>query len=143
MPGTVYGLSRKGWIDGDLFDLWFSRHFLAHAPPMRPLLLLMDGHVSHFQPHVIETAAKEGVIMFCLPPHSRHLTQPLDKGCFGPLKVHWREEGWSFITAHPGRVVTRYHFSDLFRWAWMKGITMQNITGVFVPQECIPLIDWL
>ena len=131
MPGTVYGLSRKGWIDGDLFDLWFSRHFLAHAPPMWPLFLLMDGHASHFQPHVIETAAKEGVIMFCLPPHSSHLTQPLDKGCFGPLKVHWREEGWSFITAHPGCVVTRYHFSDLFRRAWMKGITMQNITGGF------------
>ena len=36
VPGTVYGLSRKGWIDGKLFHLWFTRHFLAYAPPARP-----------------------------------------------------------------------------------------------------------
>ena len=52
----------------------------------------MDGHSSHFQPDVINQAAAEGVIMFCLPPHTTHLTQPLDKGCFGLLKAYWREE---------------------------------------------------
>jgi len=130
VPGTVYGLSKKGWIDGELFDLWFS-HFLAHAPPMRPLLLLMDGHLSHYQPGVIRSAANEKVIMFCLPPHTTHLTQPLDKGCFGPLKMHWQQECWSYITAHPDRNITRYQFSKLFGQAWMKGMTMQNIVARF------------
>ena len=49
VPGMVNGLSKKGWIDGDLFNMWFSRHFLTHAPPVRPLLLLMDGHSSHYK----------------------------------------------------------------------------------------------
>ena len=89
VPGTICGLSRKGWIDGDLFEMWFVRHFLAHTPPVRPILL-MDGHSSHYQPAAIQRAAEEGVIMFTLPPHTSHLTQPLDRGCFGPLKVHWR-----------------------------------------------------
>ena len=53
VPGTVYGLSKKGWIDGELFEMWFSCHFLAHAPPIRPILLLMDGHSSHYQPSAI------------------------------------------------------------------------------------------
>ena len=44
VPGTVYGLSKKGWIDGDLFELRFTCHFLSHAPPVRPLLLLVDIH---------------------------------------------------------------------------------------------------
>ncbi len=107
VPGTVYGLSKNGWIDGDLFDLWFIRHFLAHAPPvrLRPLLLLMDGHSSHYHPSVIHRAAEKKVVMFCLPPHSSH---PLDKRCFGPLKVHWRKECWEYTISHPGRVVTRY-----------------------------------
>ena len=131
VPGTVYGLSKKGWIDGDLFDLWFHKHFLAYAPPVRPLLFLMDGHSSHFQPSVIQRAAEERVIVFCLPPHTTHLTQPLDKGCFGPLKVHWREECWSYICAHPDRIITRYQFSELFGKAWMKAMTMQNIVGGF------------
>ena len=113
VPGTVYGLSKKGWIDGDLFELWFARHFLSHAPPVRPLLLLVDGHSSHFEPSVIQRAASEGVILFCLPPHTTHLTQPLDKGCFGPLKRHWREECWQYITASPGHLITRYQFSQL------------------------------
>ena len=66
--------------------------FLAYAPPVRPLLFLMDRHLSHFQPDLINQAAAEGVIMFCLPPHTTHLTQPRDKGCFGPLKAYWQEE---------------------------------------------------
>lgn len=28
IPGTIYGLSYKGWIDQDLFDQWFD-HFYA------------------------------------------------------------------------------------------------------------------
>lgn len=57
VPGTVCGLSKKGWIDGDLFETWFSHHFLAYAPPVRPLLLLLT-HILVFQ-----KVEKEGVIM--------------------------------------------------------------------------------
>ena len=34
VPGSVYGLSRKGWIDGELFEMWFVRHFLLNALPV-------------------------------------------------------------------------------------------------------------
>ena len=27
VPGTMYGLSSSGWIDAELFDLWFTHHF--------------------------------------------------------------------------------------------------------------------
>jgi len=87
IPGTVYGLSDKGWIDQELFKLWFQCHFLRYAPAVRPLLLLMDGHSSHYFPDTIHMAAKEKVVLFVLPPNTTHLTQPLDKGCFGPLKA--------------------------------------------------------
>ena len=86
VPGTIYGLSSNGWIDSDLFIQWFSHHFLAYAPPVHPILLLLDGHATHYNPVVIEKAAKENVVLFCLPPHTSHRTQPLDKGCFAPLK---------------------------------------------------------
>ena len=131
VPGTVYGLSKKGWIDGELFEMWFVRHFLTHAPPVRPILLLMDGHSSHYQPAAIQRAAEEGVIMFLLPPHTSHLTQPLDKGCFGPLKIHWRKECWEYLTSHPGQVVTRHQFSAIFQRVWSKSMTMTNIIAGF------------
>ena len=91
VTSTMYGLSDSGWITSELFDLWFINHFLPHAPSTRTLLLLLDGHSSHYNPTVIKKAAEEKVIIFCLPPHSSHLSQPLDKGPFGPLKCMWRE----------------------------------------------------
>ena len=87
--GTAYGFSKKGWIDSEIFDEWFEDHFLTHVPPVRPLLLLLDGHSSHYQPSVIQKAAEKGIIMFCLPPHTTHLSQPLDRTCFSPLKAAW------------------------------------------------------
>ena len=131
VPGTVYGLSKSGWIDSELFELWFRNHFLAHTPPTRPLLLLLDGHSSHYQPGFVRAAAKEKIIVFCLPPHTSHLTQPLDKGCFGPLKIFWREECLQFMTSHPDQVVTRFNFSRLFSKAWTKAMTMSNILAGF------------
>ena len=85
LPGTIYGLSSKGWIDQELFHLWFEGH-LCYAPLVQPLLLLMDGHSSHYCPDTINLASKSGVILFTLPPNTTHIMQPLDKGCFGPLK---------------------------------------------------------
>ena len=76
--------------------------------------LWMAIHLIINQVHVIRSAANEKVIMFCLPPHTTHLTQPLDKGCFGPLKMHWQQECWSYITTHPDRVITHYQFPKLF-----------------------------
>ena len=92
VPGTMYGLTDKGWMDGEVFDNWFTHHFLAHAPPLRPLLLLLDGHSTHYNPSFIRKAAQEKVIVFCLPPNTTHITQPLDKGAFAPLKISWGEE---------------------------------------------------
>ena len=100
VPGTVYGLSANGWMDMELFKTWFIEHFLRYVPTSRPLLLLMDGHSSHFCPEMIRTAAAEGVLLFTLPPHTTHLCQPLDKGPFAPLKVEWRKTVHVFVSAN-------------------------------------------
>ena len=128
VPGTFYGLSDNGWIDSELFHEWFANHFLRYAPSARPLLLLLDGHSSHYQPAVVRMAAKEGVIIFCLPPHSSHATQPLDNSPFASLKAHWKEVCREFMVKNPGQVVTRFQFSALFSKAYTKAMTMHTIT---------------
>ena len=139
VPDTIYGLSRNGWMDSDLFHQWFTTHFLSYVPPSRPILLLLDGHSTHFNPSTIEIAAKEKVIVFCLPPHSSHLTQPLDKGCFGPLKQHWRQECHNYLIKNPGKIITRFEFSQLFSQAWYKSMTMNNIVSGFRHTGIYPL----
>ena len=118
IPGTLYAFSPKGWIDTELFENWFFHHFLMYAPPIRPLLLLLDGHSSHYGPAFVNKAAEEKVIVFCLPPHSTHRTQPLDKGAFSPLKRYWAEECHKFLSANPGKVITHYQFGAIFHNAW-------------------------
>ena len=131
VPGTFYGLSDNGWMDTELFEEWFKNHFLHHVPPVRPLLLLLDGHSSHYQPELLRIAAAEGVILFCLPPHTTHLLQPLDNGVFGSLKQHWREECHRYCSKTPGKVVNRFNFSEIFHSAWVHGMAMQNIIASF------------
>ena len=90
----------------------------------------MDGASPHQIILTIRRAAEE-VILFCLPPHSTHWTQPLDKGCFRPLKIHWREECHKYLIKDPGKVITQYQFSDIFRKAWLRGMTSADILSGF------------
>ena len=115
-------------MDTRRFEEWFKHHFLTHVPSRRPLLLIMDGHSTHLQPSVVRM---EDVILFCLPPHSTHLIQPLDKGCFGPLEAAWEEVFHEYMTNNSGKVITRYNFSELFAKAWAQSMTMANITAGF------------
>lgn len=131
VEGTIYGLSSSGWIDSELFSDWFLKHFLEYAPTSRPLLLLLDGHSSHYCPEFIRQACDTGVIVFCLPPHSTHVSQPLDASCFHALKSYWDEACDHYMSKNPGKIVTVYNFTELFATAWYKAMTPQNIMSGF------------
>ena len=131
VPGTTYGLSENGWMNREVFSSWFSQHFLQYAHQDCPILLLMDGHSSHYCPDTITLAAENQVILYALPPNTTHLTQPLDRACFSPLKVAWREECHNFCIKNPGKVVSRLDFSKLFSKAWFKAMTMSNVIAGF------------
>ena len=128
--GTLYGLSQNGWINSQQFHGWFQ-HFLEYAPQKRPLLLLLDGHSAHYRPETIKLAAKNNIIVCALPPHTTHIVQPLDRGCFAPLKVAWKKACHDFYTKNPGRIVSHLDFNQLFAKAWYKAMTGQNIINSF------------
>lgn len=131
IPGTLYGLFQKGWMNRELFLVWFYEHFLTLIPPGRPVLLLLDGHSSHYSPDLIRLAAEEKVLLFLIPPNTTHISQPLDRGCFSPLKSYWKRACHDFITHNPGRVISQYDFSSLFAKAWKAAMTPGNIVSSF------------
>jgi DDE superfamily endonuclease len=51
-------------------------------------LLLMDGYGSHNTFECVIYAKSHGIHLYYLPPHTTHFLQPLDVGCFQPLKHH-------------------------------------------------------
>ena len=138
VPGTTYGLSSNGWIDLELFHSWLTDHFLKHAVGSRPLLLLLDGHSSHYNPATIRFAKEHDVIVLCLPPNTTHESQPLDTCVFGLLKRNWGDVCHKFMQQHPGQIVTKYQFSTLFNEAWMKSMVPANIVSGFKNVMSIP-----
>ena len=101
IAGSRYAVGNKGWIDQELFFFWFKEHFLTHAVNRHPLLLLLNGHISHFEPATIKFVKDNNEAMSCLLPHTTHECQPLDYSFFGPLKKHWQEICHSFYQANP------------------------------------------
>ena len=76
------------------FFPWLIEVFIKNIPPTRPVLLLLDGHSTHYTPEVTRAAAEQGVVMLCLPPHTTHAIQPLDVSFFKSLRL----TGQQFVT---------------------------------------------
>ena len=129
--GTTYGLSAKGWVDTELFKEWLVNHFLKYTSGGRPLLLVLDGHSSHYQPELIRYARENAVILVCLPPHTTHQTRPLDTSVFRSLKKNRNDECHQFFQKNPGRVITKFDFSALLNLAWGKTMVPNVICSGF------------
>ena len=68
--------------------------FLKQIPPKCPVVLLwmVMGHTWVFFWMVIGQFCKAGdIVLYCLPPHTSHVTQPFAVDFFKPLKLPWRE----------------------------------------------------
>lgn len=107
-------MSEKGWMDQELISFWMTQLLVKHIPPTHPVMLLVDGHSSHYEPATIKLAAEAGIMMLCLPPHSTHVAQPLDVSFFRLLKLYWSEAWHKYMRDSPGCVITKYMFSPLF-----------------------------
>ncbi len=44
-PNALYGIQEKGYMDSELFLKWLH-YFIRYAPEERPLILIMDQHMS-------------------------------------------------------------------------------------------------
>ena len=128
MPNTLYGMSENGWIDQELYNNWLIKLFIPNIPSYRPVILLLDGHKSHYTPEIISLAANQGIIVFCIPPNTTHTTQPLDVSFVKHLKSNWSSVCHQFMT---GSVITIISFSQPFSKAWYQTIKPENIINGF------------
>ena len=71
IPGSTYGISDDGWMNGELLTCGsITISFATYVPSTRPLLLLLDGLSSHCNPTTVRKAAEDGVILFTATHHS-------------------------------------------------------------------------
>src|SRR6478736_5126281 len=95
LPGDwVIALSENGWTNNQLGLDWL-RHFNRSTKDRSVgsyRLLILDGHESNPSAEFISYCGENKIIMLCMPAHASHLLQPLDVGCFGPLKKAYGRE---------------------------------------------------
>ena len=114
---AVYNTSSLGWMETQQFFEWFSEVFIKHTRKvlnlMGPLVLFLDGHLSHISIDLVDLAIENNVHIICLPPHSSHAWQPLDVGVYGPVKKCWRTILQEFYIKAGYENVGKYQFAAL------------------------------
>ena len=69
--------------------------------------------------------------MLCLPPHTTHKIQPLDRTLFKPLQTYYDQAAERWLRTHVGRVITPYQLCGLFNEAYCKAATMSTAINGF------------
>jgi hypothetical protein len=72
-----------------------------------------------------------------MPPHSSHLLQPLDVGCFSPLKKAYGRQVEDLIRSHINHI-TKIEFLPAFKAAFDSAITGDNIRTGFRGAGLVP-----
>ena len=133
----VVRLSDSGWVKDYLIVEWghiFLR-FLRNKNlliPGRKHILILDGHTTHsLNLKFIELMSENGIILWCLPPHTSHILQPLDKDVFCHLKREWAKHGKEFIHSIGGRVMTNADKMTLINKVLPLAFTERNIRNGF------------
>ena len=124
--------TKNGWTDNETGLEWL-KHFDKHTRGRRQgawRMLVLDGHESHVNAEFDEYCKENNIITICLPPHSSHLTQPLDIGLFAALKIAYGAEISNLIKMHITHI-TKDDFFPAFKAAFLKAFTPENVAGGF------------
>jgi hypothetical protein len=131
--------SPNGWTDNETGLDWIQ-HFHKHTNARRKgvyRMIVLDGHESHLSAEFQKFCKDHAIITLCLPPHSSHLTQPLDVGCFSVLKRMYGKELEDFIRASIDHI-TKVEFLIAFKAAHNNTMTGSNILGGFRGAGLVP-----
>ncbi|KAI8486556.1 hypothetical protein Bbelb_357910 [Branchiostoma belcheri] len=137
-PGALYAWSESGFINKELFEEWFFKVFLVHCHKERPILLIVDQHSSHLSLKVLKTAMEQNIIIYGLPPHTSHFTQPLDVTVFSSLKTKWATTLESLQAADTRFQVRKTTFPKIFASVQDLTFTPENIKSGFKKTGILP-----
>jgi hypothetical protein len=138
IPASVHGNWRfncnsKGWTSNEHGLDWLVRCF---EPETRDKaageyrLLICDGHDSHITGDFIAHCIDNDILLMIFPPHSSHLTQPLDVGVFSALKKHMAVELQPLIQTGVARI-QKVEWLTAFVAAHDRALSTKNILGGF------------
>jgi hypothetical protein len=141
IPGDwAIATTQNGWTDNGTGLEWlkhFNRCSLKRTIGTYRLLIL-DGHESHHSVDFELYCKENNIITLCMPAHASHLLQPLDVGCFGPLKRAYSREIEHMMKSSI-TYISKTEFLPAFYDAFQATMTESNIKGGFRGAGLVPL----
>ena len=101
-------------------------------------LLIFDGFDAHTDFKFVRFCLLHDIVPYQLPSHSTHLLQPLDVGCFQPLK-HYHGEAIASEVRAGADTFTRQDFLFALRDIRKKTFTKKTIIHVWKKSGCHPI----
>ncbi|KAL0932787.1 transposase [Colletotrichum truncatum] len=141
LPGDwAIATSENGWTTNERGIDWI-RHFDIYTKPRtsgKYRLLVVDGHESHHSAAFELFCQENNIITLCMPAHSSHLLQPLDVGCFQPLKNAYGRQIENKMRRGT-TYISKEDFFAAFHEAFKQSFTRKNIQGGFRGAGLVPL----
>jgi len=135
-----FGCNTKGWTSNIHGLQWLRQVFEVETREKangKPRLLICDGHDSHITASWIAHCMKNNIILMILPPHSSHLTQPLDVGVFSPLKRLMASAIEPLVSTELHRIM-KAEWLSAYVEAHDDAFSIQNIRGGFCGTGIMP-----
>lgn len=135
MPADwAIGKSDTGWMTGQTFYEFVANIFhpwlIKHNIPL-PVILFVDGHVSHLTMELSEFCSQSNIILVALYPNATHILQPLDVGIFHPLKNAWKNGVHNFRNENEGAKLKRENFAPVLKKVMDDAITSVIVASSF------------
>jgi hypothetical protein len=107
----------------------FKKH-TAHRTKGVYRLLIVNGHGSHLTPEFDLFYKDYLIITLCMPPHSSHLLQPCDVGCFAVLKRLYRRQIKGYMRNGVNHI-DKQDFLTAYYAAHTETMSLANIQSSF------------
>jgi hypothetical protein len=133
-------VSDNGWTTNEVGVAWLQ-HFIEHTTSRTVggyRLLILDGHESHNSIRFQDICKDNNIITLCMPAHASHILQPLDVGCFSPLKRAYKKEVTTLANSHINQI-DKLAFLAAFLAVYQHAFSSDNIKAGFRATGLVPL----
>ena len=112
-----YYTSKNAWTSNEIVFNWLTRIFIPETArdPLKPRILILDGHKSHTSVEFQYKCFKHNVYINYLPPHISHILQPLDLGVFASVKGQYRAGIQDIAFVNDADNVKKKHFIKIYK----------------------------
>ena len=98
--GAYYYQSKNAFVNKAIYEDYINREIIPEIlkiyqtlpEEQRKAALIVDGHTSHFSEELKAVLATHNIAYLCMPSHSSHILQPLDRFFFSVVKRAYRSK---------------------------------------------------